>query len=347
LHIALCRAQLGHAVQAKNYYEAATEKIAELENATADLLQIADQAKQLVDKLPMPESYYKIDRVFVAPDAHGLAAARQIRIGPDGNVYIASHDTDVVKVFHPDTGELLRDIGTSGGALDGPWGLLFGPDGRLYVGGRWSCNVVRFDVTTGDYAVLVPSKSGGLGAPRGLAIGPDGDLYISSHVERAPYSTDTVKKYDGVTGAYLGDFVGVGSGGLNNAAGLAFGPDGHLYVCSPLSGAINIYHGTTGKFLKTFIAGYVPGLNGPSLIEFQEHGPVYVLFGKSREIMRFDVTTGKLVELIVPTGKDESELVGMSGFALDDKGFLYVSAGTDANKRGSRVLRYKWTRVAQ
>jgi hypothetical protein len=346
LHVALCRGNLGHAVQAKNHYEAAAEQIAAIEHIPSDLLQLANEAKELVDGLPMPESYYKFDRVFVEPEAHGLAAARQIRVGPDSNIYVASHDTDVVKVFHPDTGELLRDLGTSGGELDGPWALLFGTDGRLYVGGRWSCNVVRFDVATGVYDVLVPSKSGGLGAPRGLAIGPDGNLYASSHVERTPYSTDTIKRYDGLTGTYLGDFVTVGNGGLNNAVGLAFGPDGNLYVGSAFSGAINIYHGTTGKFLKTFIAGYVPGVNGPSLIEFHDDGRAYVLFGKSREIMPFDATTGKLVDLIVPTGNDESELVGMSGFALDDKGSFYVSAGTDANQRGSRVLRYKWTHIS-
>src|SRR5690349_4337223 len=69
---------------------------------------------------------------FVAPDAYGLAAARVLLVGPDGNVYVASHDTDVVKVFEGGTGRFLHDLSAPGGELDGPWGMVFGPDGRLY-----------------------------------------------------------------------------------------------------------------------------------------------------------------------------------------------------------------------
>jgi tetratricopeptide (TPR) repeat protein/sugar lactone lactonase YvrE len=340
LHVALCRGRMGHAVQAKSIYETAAAEIATMENAPADLLHLADQAKQLVDKLPIPKSYYKFDRVFVEPDAYGLAAARQIRIGPDGNVYVASHDTDVVKVFDPDTGELLRDIGTSGGELDGPWAMVLGPDSKLYVSGRWSRNVVRFDPNSGDYHVLVASKSGGLGAPRGIAIGPDGNLYLSSHGENTPYSTDTVKRFNGVTGAYMGDFVTVGSGDLNSANGIAFGPDGNLYVASGQSNAINVYDGATGEFLKELLSGDAAGVRRPSQVEFRDDGLLYVACEPTGEIKRFDMKTGVFVDIVFPEGLEWFELVGISGLAFDSHGHLYVSGGTAINRKGSRILRY-------
>ena len=52
------------------------------------------------------------------------------------------------------------------------------------------------------------------------------ELYVSSGL------TNEVKRYDGATGAFLGNFVTAGSGGLSIlfGGGLGFGPDGNLYV---------------------------------------------------------------------------------------------------------------------
>src|SRR5437762_1438186 len=41
---------------------------------------------------------YRFTDNFVAPDGYGLASGRAIQVGPDGNVYVASFDTDSVKV---------------------------------------------------------------------------------------------------------------------------------------------------------------------------------------------------------------------------------------------------------
>ena len=65
-----------------------------------------------------------------------------------------------------------------------------------------------------------------------MLFGPDGnadgfqDLYVSSAeftgggADKARHGT--VKRYDGITGAFLDTFVAVGSGGLDNAYGLTF-----------------------------------------------------------------------------------------------------------------------------
>src|SRR5262245_49904538 len=55
---------------------------------------------------------YRFTDSFVAPDAYGLAAGRAIQVGPDGNVYVASLDTDSVKVFEGGTGRFLHDLST-------------------------------------------------------------------------------------------------------------------------------------------------------------------------------------------------------------------------------------------
>ena len=51
--------------------------------------------------------------------------------------------------------------------------------------------------------------SGGLDTPIDLTFGPDGHLYVASG-----RSSPAVKRYHGTTGAFLGNFVPSGSGGL-------------------------------------------------------------------------------------------------------------------------------------
>jgi hypothetical protein len=53
---------------------------------------------------------YRFTDEFVGENGYGLAAARNILVGPDGNVYVASHDTDSVKVFEGGTGRFLRTL---------------------------------------------------------------------------------------------------------------------------------------------------------------------------------------------------------------------------------------------
>ena len=42
-------------------------------------------------------------------------------------------------------------------------------------------------------------------------------------------------RYDAATGAFIDEFVVAGSGGIIEADGLAFGPDGNLYVSSHIT----------------------------------------------------------------------------------------------------------------
>src|SRR4051812_40154867 len=72
-------------------------------------------------------SVYRFTDSFVGPDAYGLAAGRVIQVGLDGNVYVASLDTDSVKVFEGGTGRSLHDLTAAGGEIDDPWAITFGP----------------------------------------------------------------------------------------------------------------------------------------------------------------------------------------------------------------------------
>lgn len=86
-----------------------------------------------------------------------------------------------------------------------------------------------------------------------LAFSASRDLYVSSE------GAGSIKRYDGVTGAYISDFVTAGLGGLGNPQGITFGPDGNLYVSSLSSigiSSIKKYNGTTGAYMGNFNTGY-------------------------------------------------------------------------------------------
>ena len=81
---------------------------------------------------------------------------------------------------------------------------------------------------------------------------------------RPQHDTDEVLRYDGSTGAFLGAFVSAGSGGLDDPTGLAFGPDGNLYVGSFFDRVDQVlrYDGATGAFLDAFVSAGSGGVDG-------------------------------------------------------------------------------------
>ena len=81
-------------------------------------------------------------------------------------------------------------------------------------------------------------------------------------------ATSEVKRYNGTTGALEGVFITAGLGGLNEAEGMAFGPNGNLFVASESGHAVLEYNGTTGAFVRAFVKAKRAGLREPTFITF-------------------------------------------------------------------------------
>jgi hypothetical protein len=79
-------------------------------------------------------------------------------------------------------------------------------------------------------------------------------------------SFDGIRRYNGTTGAFIDLFAF--SAGLDRPYGVAFGPDGNLYVANdgPHPGEILRYNGTTGAFMDVFASG--GGLGSPKYFVF-------------------------------------------------------------------------------
>ncbi|MGD8576276.1 MAG: DUF4347 domain-containing protein, partial [Thiohalophilus sp.] len=231
-------------------------------------------------------------------DNGGMGRAAGLAFGPDGNLYVASTDTDEVLRFDGTTGAYL-DVFVSSGTVNGPEGLVFGPDGNLYVGGYNDDFIYKFDGTTGNLLLTFDTQSAGgdnnLSAPEDITFGPDGNLYVASD------GNSNVLRYDPTTGNFIDEFVTNGDGGLQFAQGLRFGPDGNLYVGSFGTNSILRYDGTTGAFIDAYVTNGSGGLD---------------------ETTYFDFIPGHQVTVTSIDAQNDS-------YSVDEDGVLVVNALTD------------------
>src|SRR5439155_7658073 len=119
-----------------------------------------------------------------------------LTFGNDGNLYVASRNTDGVLRFSGATGASLGAFVAAGaGGLDDPRDVAFGPDGDFFVLSTGATKaVLRYDGATGQYlGVFVPTGA----TTTHVLFSLNGSLYVGD-------SGNTITRYDGTTGDYLG-----------------------------------------------------------------------------------------------------------------------------------------------
>ena len=143
---------------------------------------------------------------------------------------------------------------------------------------------------------------------------------------------------------FIDTFVAPGSGGLKEARGIDYGPDGNLYVSresfhtDPVQqGYVQRYDATTGAFIDVFATH--PDMTGAKDVEFGPDGNLYVPNNVGDNVYRFDGTTGEFIDVFIPTGSGGLETPRTLIFGPDGNGDgiedLYVTSAQTDN-----VLRY-------
>lgn len=151
-----------------------------------------------------------------------------------------------------------------------------------------------------------------LAQPTAMAGAQTYDLLVSSR------STNSVKRYNGQTGAYIDDFIEPNAGGLNTPQEVLVGPDGHLLVDGRFTDHVLKFHRRTGEFLGRFSSGYT--LDEPTKMSYGPDGDLYVSqWGQQQStIARFNGTSGSYIDDATPPLQQ-----GMSA-AWDSSDALYV-----------------------
>jgi len=228
-------------------------------------------------------------------------------VGPDGRLYMCSTGDNRIVWYDP----VERTCGdfASGEPLNDPISLTFGPDDNLYVVNYSDYQVVRYDPNGNlvdpnnpNFLVDDPNDPNDLPwSPIDLVFGPDTNLYITS--THSDFPSDCVKRYDGTTGEYLGDFVPPEAGELDHPNGLRFGADGYLYVASGLTNEVLRYDSEGTPDPNNPFAS--AGLNGPRYLEFGPDGNLYVTNLYADNVTRYDPTDGHFIDVFASDRLDE------------------------------------------
>ena len=132
-------------------------------------------------------------------------------------------------------------------------------------------------------------------------------------------NNNSVKKFNGITGEYIDEFVTHGSGGLNTTQDIKEGADGNILVSGRGNTSVLMYDRLTGVFISPFTSGYL--LDNPTKISFGPDGNLYVSqWGTLKnQVVRFNGITGVFIDEFTPS------LNLALGHTWDDDGNLYVA----------------------
>jgi outer membrane protein assembly factor BamB len=130
--------------------------------------------------------------------------------------------------------------------------------------------------------------------------GRDGHFYVAAPI------AGKVLRFDGRTGAFIDAFISNQDGRPAVGSGLAFGPDGHLYVGG--DDAVSRYDARTGEFIDVFVQPGSGGLSDPVGMLFGSDGHLYVASAASGSVLRYDGKTGAFIDPFIPAGRG-----GLSG----------------------------------
>jgi sugar lactone lactonase YvrE len=137
-----------------------------------------------------------------------------LELGPDGNLYVADYQNHRIRMIDMTSGVVTTVAGTYLPPTDL---TAFPPEAGAF---------------SGDGGAAIDAE---LNFPRDIAFAPDGNLYLSDR------SNDRIRMVDMTTGTittvvgtgvrgFSGDTGSAAAAELNQPAGIAFGPDGNLYI---------------------------------------------------------------------------------------------------------------------
>lgn len=228
-----------------------------------------------------------------------IRTLQDIAASAEAKTYLSSKGLDV---DFPATNEIRLYDGKTGAAKgvfatlpdsDHPYDLLYHPSGLLLVTSPDQDRVLALHGVTGKIlGDLTNRAASGIDAPLHMALDGGGVVWVSG------YNNDAVFKIDFATGAAAGRTQAL-SGDTFDPEGIAFGPDGKLYVSSFAGNRVERFEPTTGAHLGAFTTG--GDLKSPKDLLFLADGRLLVTSYFQDRLALFDGGTGAYQADLTPS----------------------------------------------
>jgi hypothetical protein len=162
----------------------------------------------------------------------------------------------------------------------------------LWLAGLAANALARMHASTG--VLVQTAESGHVSGPWDVRIRADGHVLVSSSAD------DRVAEFD-AGGAYVGDLVTAGAGGLQQPAGLLLTGQGTLLVASVATNSVLEYDAVTGAALGAFVTAGDGGLAQPVSLTWGPDGNLFV-GSLDDQVRGYDGDGGAYVGTLVGAG---------------------------------------------
>ncbi len=287
--------------------------------------------------------------IYVDDDSSDLISGNSLSNVISGISLTDGTDSDTV------SGNSVSASGTAT-TFDYPYDVAYGPDGYVYVADRDNCVIERVNPTTSETDIVAGQPQDcdyeeGTGSsalfdyPGALAFGPDGTLYIADNCMVREMNITTYQTSPVAGSTSCGYQEGIGSAAhFEDSYGLAFGPDGYLYVAdtdNTVIRRINLttdetslvagLHGSHG-YLENATNGSNARFDYPTALAFGPDGYLYVSDSENGMIRKINVTTTGTYYVGGAWGCEyfqgvynASYLCVPEGLAFGQDGYLYLA----------------------
>lgn len=186
----------------------------------------------------------------------------------NGDFYVATRDDKVVFRLDANTGQVTGQTPLESNAVVWwPWDAELSADGKLLLMSNYEVrNILAYDAETLAYEGVF-SDCPGVNRGGNMEIGPDGNVYLVDE-------TSNVHRYDGLTGSDLGALY---IPGIQETSGLAFSPEGDLYVSDLQNPGIYHLDGQTWDLLRVIDPGGTYTSGSWSLLVIPEPSTISLL----------------------------------------------------------------------
>jgi hypothetical protein len=253
-------------------------------------------------------------------------------------------DQAVAPLLTSEPGSLSRETDGQGARSDAVLlvgNFTFFPD--IFPGPGPGNGILRYTASGSFIDNMVPEGTHGLSIACCMTFGPDENLYVGSPV------TSSILRFNGVTGAFIDEFVGPGSGGLIAPLILVF-HDNKLYVGDIGANDIARYDAVTGAFIDVFVPARSGGMGrdqgAPQEFAFGPDGNLYVASPNTgptpgpddppintSKVLRFNGRNGAFIDAFV--GSDAVSNAG--GLMFGPNGVLYVTSDNGVNRYNGKT----------